>query len=181
MSRALKRLSLLGTAAGTVLVLFAGPAGAGSSSSMSAGATDDAATAAASTAAAVADGQVQSTSPDLAAAAVSFRVFNATCTSTQVKFTARTQENGFSGVQRFRQRTQLQEFVGGRWVARSPFTNALSTTFPNDGRNFFFTRVWRGTHSATGRSWRTVWDAQYLSGSGQVLFFVNPPVTVTCP
>jgi hypothetical protein len=114
----------------------------------------------------------------VASASVSFRISNARCHSTSITFTATTQENGRSGVQRFRQTAVLQEFRSGSWHNRASSTRT-STKFPNDSRNFAFTLNWTGTHPANGASWREVWQGFYLNGSGHVLFKTRK-ITITC-
>lgn len=107
--------------------------------------------------------------PNVARAAVGFQISRARCTSTKVLFTAKTYENGFSGVQRFKQRAQLQQYTKRGWVPASPIKTATSQKFPNDGRNFSFTLNWTGTHPNNGASWREAWKGQYLNGANRVV------------
>lgn len=117
--------------------------------------------------------------PNVASAAVGFRIWNARCTSTKVLFTAKTYENGFSGVQRFKQKAQLQQYTSRGWVAASPIKTATSQKFPNDGRNFSYTLNWAGTHPNNGASWREAWKGQYLNGAGRVVAQTKV-IYVTC-
>lgn len=150
-----KSLGIAGGAAVASVLIAASPASAGSLTSNTA------------------TGKLSTTSvaskANVAGAAVGFTVANASCTSTSIRFTARTYENGFSGVQQFRQRAQLQKFTTRGWVAATPIRTIASQRFPNDGRNFSFTLNWRGTHPFNGGSWREAWQGVYLNGFGRVV------------
>ncbi len=168
MSVALRRLVVVASAAGTAAVLTALPAGAAASAAVTS--TPHTGGKAASTAgrAATVDGD-QLDAAGAAAGRIGVAISGATCFSNDIVFTADTYETGFSGVQRFRQRAQVQEFTTVGWVARSPVSVATSTRFPNDGRSFHFTRDWDDNHVADGASWRVVWQGLYLSGGGAVV------------
>jgi hypothetical protein len=178
MSSTLKRLSTVGAAGGAALVLFAGPALAGPSASITASG-GSATPAGASTAASVTDEGVGPATTGSAAAAVGFRVSNARCFSNDVSFNANTFETGFSGVQRFQQRAQLQEFTTRGWVNATGVSTATSTRFPNDGRSFQFNRHWDGRHVANGASWRVKWQGVYLNGGGAAIARTKI-ILVTC-
>lgn len=114
-----------------------------------------------------------------ARAAVGFRISNASCTSTSVKFRAKTYETGRSGVRQFVQKAQLQKYTTGGWVNATGVRKVASQRFPNDSRNFAFTRVWTGTHSANGGSWRVKWQGVYKNGGGATIAKTRV-ITVTC-
>ncbi|CCH76507.1 exported hypothetical protein [Nostocoides japonicum T1-X7] len=105
-----------------------------------------------------------------AKAAVGFSITGAKCYSNAITFTAETYENGRSGVQQFRQQARLQEYTTRGWVNATPLSKVKSTKFPNDARNFSFTRDWKATHAVTGTSYRVIWQGFYLNGSGKALF-----------
>ena len=161
-----KRFAAVVATAGACVLVAGSPVSAGSTATGSAGKGLSTASAAASR-------------PNVANAAVGFRVYNARCTATQIRFTADTFETGRSGVQRFRQKAQLQEFVGGRWVARSRVVTVTSQRFPDDRRSFHFVRNWVGTHPANGNRWREAWRGLYLNGAGQVIARTRV-IFVTC-
>ena len=150
-----RRFVAVVAAAGASLTLVATPATAGSTGLSSTGKGLSTASAATSR-------------PNVANASVGFRIYNARCTATQIRFTADTFETGRSGVQQFKQKAQLQEYVG-RWVARTRVLTVTSQRFPNDRRNFHFVRNWVGTHPNNGHSWRIAWRGLYLNGFGQVI------------
>lgn len=175
MSAVRTRALTITAAAGTALALAVAPASAADGNSLTAGDPGSARIA----------GEVRSGTLDApqeiegeARAGVGFRVDNLRCGPGNVVFDADTWENGRSGVQRFRQKAQLQEFVG-RWVNRSPVNVATSTKFPNDIRSFHFDRQWNGAHVANGASWRVKWQGQYLNGFGQVIAQTKI-ITATC-
>ncbi len=180
MSRVLKRLSTAGVAAGAALLMAAGPASAGADASMTASepGTSRAALGAPSAKGGEVTGPVGQVTGE-AAASVGFVVNNLRCFSNAVVFNARTFENGRSGVQQFQQRAQLQEFAFGAWRNRTAVSRVNSTRFPNDFRNFSFTREWRGNHVANGASWRVKWQGFYLNGFGQVIAQTRV-ITATC-
>lgn len=100
-----------------------------------------------------------------AAAPATYRISNVQCFSNAVRFTARQQENGFSGVTQFQQRAYEQEFTSRGWVTITRIYTVNSNRFPNDGRSFFFTRVWTFTHPSNGASYRVIWAGYWFSGS----------------
>ncbi len=161
-----KSLGIVGGAAVATVLLAASPASAASLTATSA----DRGTVSTLSAPARAN---------VASAAVGFRITRARCTSTKVLFTAKTYENGFSGVQRFKQRAQLQEYTTRGWVPASPIRTATSQKFPNDGRNFSYTLNWTGTHPNNGASWREAWKGLYLNGAGRVIAQTKV-IYVTC-
>ena len=112
-------------------------------------------------------------------AAVGFSITDARCSSTKVTFTAETYENGRSGVQQFKQQARLQEFTTRGWVNVTKTSKVKSTKFPNDSRNFSFTRDWAATHAANGASYRVIWQGYYLNGSGAAIFKTKP-IKVLC-
>lgn len=112
-------------------------------------------------------------------AAVGFVVNNARCTATSVRFTAKTYENGVSGVSQFKQQAQLQKFTTAGWVTAGPIKTVPSKRFPNDARNFSFTLNWTGTHPANGGSWREAWKGLYLNSAGRVIASTKV-IYVTC-
>lgn len=178
MPTVLKRLSTVGAAAGAVLVMVAAPAGAGASSSLAA--TD--AGSATQLAGVAQPGSIaeeagpQATGP--AAGSVGFRVYNLQCFARDVTFNADTFETGRSGVQRFRQQAQLQEFAG-RWANRSAVSRVTSQKFPNNASSFHFDRHWDGSHANNGASWRVKWQGFYLNGGGGVIAKTKV-ITATC-
>lgn len=115
----------------------------------------------------------------VADASVSFAITNARCFAGAITFTAKQQENGFSGVRQFRQNAREQEFTNAGWVNITNTLVSRSTRFPNDGRNFTFTLNWRFTHPSNGASFRVIWQGFYLNGAGGVLF-KTVPVRVNC-
>lgn len=120
--------------------------------------------------------KARTVSPD---AAVGFAITNAKCFSNAITFTAETYENGFSGVQQFRQQARLQQRTASGWVNVTPVSKVKSTKFPNDARNFRFTRDWTASHAVTGASYRVIWQGFFLNGSGRALFKTKP-VQVNC-
>lgn len=110
---------------------------------------------------------------------VGFVVNNTSCTSTTIKFRAKTYETGRSGVQQFVQKAQLQKYTTAGWVNASSVRKVASQRFPNDSRNFYFVRVWTGTHSANGGSWRVKWQGVYKNGGGSTIAKTRV-ITVTC-
>lgn len=112
-------------------------------------------------------------------ASVSYAITNAQCTSTSILFTAKTQENGFSGVQQFKQTAVEQEFTGAGWVNITAKAVTKSVKFPNDGRNFSYTFGWRANHAANGASHRVVWQGFYLNSRGGTLY-KTVPVKINC-
>ncbi|HET7474809.1 MAG TPA: hypothetical protein VFJ97_02150 [Dermatophilaceae bacterium] len=113
------------------------------------------------------------------AASVSFSITNAQCFSNAITFTAKTQENGRSGVQQFKQTAVEQRFNGLNWVNITAKAVVKSAKFPNDFRNFSFTRDWSATHAADGASYRVVWQGFYLNGFGATLFKTKP-IKINC-
>lgn len=166
-TRRFRRLSVLGTTVGAVLAMAAAPAGAGTG----AGVASTAATGAAATAGTPAAVQQSSDAPvtGVAAASVGFNLRNARCSSTSVQFDADTYEIGRSGVQRFRQRAQLQEFTAGGWVNRSAPSVVSSVRFANTAASVHFDRHWAASHVNNGASWRVLWQGHYLNGSNVVI------------
>lgn len=160
------RLAATGIVAAAALAVAAAPAGASTSAiNATGGSLVTTATAAA---------------PNVAAKAnVSYAITNARCTSTGITFTAKTAESGRSGVQQFRQTGQEQEYTGSRWVNITGKVKSNSAKFPNDSRNFSYTRDWTATHSNNGRSHRVVWQGFYLNGSGGALFKTKP-IAINC-
>lgn len=180
MSLTLRRVAVVASAAGTAVVLATNPAGAAGNASVTSTphAADKAAAAPGGRAAAV-DAPTVGDVTGAASAAVGFRISGATCYSNAVTFTADTYETGFSGVQRFRQRAQLQEFTTAGWVARTPISSVTSTRFPNNGSSFHFSRDWNAAHVADGASWRVVWQGFYLNGFGGTIAKTRP-INVNC-
>jgi hypothetical protein len=119
-----------------------------------------------------------SAQPAMPAASVTYKVNNLKCFSNAIRFTAKQQENGFSGVTQFRQLVREQEFTNRGWVNITGTAAVTSNRFPNDGRSFFFTRVWTSTHAANGASYRSLWQGLYFSGSR--VAFRTPVITATC-
>ena len=112
------------------------------------------------------------------AASVTYKVSNLQCFSDAIRFTAKQQENGVSGVTKFRQLVQEQEFTTNGWVNVTGVAKATSNSFPNDSRSFFFTRVWTTNHTANGASYRAKWQGLYYGGS-QVKYR-TPIIYATC-
>ncbi len=112
------------------------------------------------------------------ASSVTYKVNNLKCFSNAIKFTAKQQENGVSGVTRFRQLVVEQEFTNHGWVNITGTAKATSNPFPNDSRSFFFTRVWTTKHAADGASYRARWQGLYYSGSR--VAFRTPFIYATC-
>ncbi len=117
-----------------------------------------------------------SDSPD---AAISFAISRIRCFSNAITFQAKTQENGFSGVQQFRQTAYEQVLTTAGWRSITPKGKTVSQKFPNNGQNFSYTFNWRATHAVTGASYRVVWQGYYLNGFGQALYKTRP-VAVNC-
>lgn len=180
MSRVLARLSTAGVAGGAALLLAALPASAGADASMSASepGSSRAALGAPSAKGGAISGPVGEVSGD-AAASVGFTVNNLRCFSNAVVFNATTRESGRSGVQQFQQRAQLQEFAAGAWRNRTSVARSNSTRFPNDFRNFSYSREWRGNHVANNASWRVKWQGFYLNGAGRIIAQTRV-ITATC-
>ena len=111
-------------------------------------------------------------------ASVTYKVSNLQCFSNAIRFTAKQQENGVSGVTQFRQLVREQEFTNNGWVNITGTAKATSNSFPNDSRSFFYTRVWTTNHAADGASYRAKWQGLYYSGS-QVLYR-TPIIYATC-
>ena len=82
------------------------------------------------------------------------------------------------GVTQFRQVVREQEFTTAGWVNITGNATATSNRFPNDGRSFFFTRVWTTRHTANGASYRALWQGLYYSGSR--VAYRTPIITATC-
>ena len=176
MSAVRKRALTISAAVGTAIALAAAPAGAVDANSLTASEPGTAARPSGEAKAGVLDAPQEI--EGAARASVGFSVRNLNCFSNAVVFDALTFENGRSGVQQFRQKAQLQEFVG-RWVNRSPVSVVNSTRFPNNARSFRFDRHWQGTHVANGASRRVKWQGQYLNGFGQVIAQTRV-ITATC-
>lgn len=171
----------LTAAASSAAVLAAAPAGAASSAGTTSAphGTADRALAAPGGRAAAVDAPAVGDVTGSTSAAVGFRISGATCYADAVTLTADTYETGFSGVQRFRQRAQLQELTTAGWVARTPISSVTSTKFPNNGSSSSFSRGWRANHVADGASWRVVWQGVYLNGSGATVARTRP-INVNC-
>lgn len=101
------------------------------------------------------------------------------CFSNAITFNAKTYENGRSGVQQFRQRAQLQQFTTRGWAPASRINSVKSARFPNDFRNFYFSRKWQANHVANGASWRVAWQGFYLNGFGRAIAKTKV-IFVTC-
>lgn len=112
-------------------------------------------------------------------AAVGFAITKAKCFANKITFTAETYENGRSGVQQFRQQAQLQEYTTRGWVNLTGVNKVKSTKFPNDARNFSFTRDWTANHANNGASHRVVWQGFYLNGGGKAIYKTKK-ITVNC-
>ncbi len=178
-SPVLNRLLVGGVATATAVVLVAAPAGASTGSSVTSTPQGSAEANATGGRAATVDAPAAGAVSGVAAAAVAYRISSATCFSNDVRFTADTFETGLSGVQRFRQAAQLQEFTTRGWVPTTGTATVTSATFPNDRRSIHFVRTWNGTHAANGASWRVVWQGFYYNGGG-ALVAKTRPVPVTC-
>lgn len=117
--------------------------------------------------------------PDSPDASVSFAITNIQCFSNAITFRAKTQENGFSGVQQFKQTAVEQVLTTAGWQSITGKAVTKSQKFPNNGLNFSYTFNWRATHAVTGASYRVIWQGFYLNGFGQTLFKTRP-IAVNC-
>ncbi len=98
-------------------------------------------------------------------AKTTYKVSNVKCSANAVRFTAKQQENGVSGVTQFHQVVREQQLTSHGWVNITGTTTSTSNRFPNDSRSFFYTRVWTASHAANGASFRALWQGLYYSGS----------------
>jgi hypothetical protein len=84
-------------------------------------------------------------------------------------------ENGKSGVTRFRQRAWAQMHYGGKWHVVNTFSWQYSPSFPNTSANHVFTfkfiEHWASDHYYYAG--RLKWRGEWLNNSGNVLFYQN--------
>ncbi len=168
MPSVLKRALLVTAAAGSALAMAASPASAAAAGISSSPAGESSARMSGTARSATVDGAGSASLTGSAAASVGFNLRNAQCFANGITFDAQQYETGFSGVQRFRQKAQLQGYQNG-WYNATPVAVVNSTRFPNTGASFSFDRHWEASHVANGGSWRVKWQGIYLNGAGAVI------------
>lgn len=107
-----------------------------------------------------------------AAFPATYRIYNVRCYNDRITYSARQQENGLSGVTRFRQSAYEQEYYNYWYNITGTYTY-YSSSFPNNYNSYYYILNWFFNHPYNGYSHRVYWQGWWLNRYGQTLYHAS--------